>query len=312
MNRQSDSYHPSGVIAAVLTPFHEDESLDEKRLEEHLDYLVRSGMHGVMPIGGSGEYVNLSVEERKRVIDVSVAAVGKRIPVIIGALSPSTHEVIEIGRYARKAGADGLLVLPPYYIRPSNDGVVEHFARVVEETGLPVIAYNNPPRAGWAIGFDTLAEIAEIPGVIALKDCDRDVAAIQEKILRLGNRIAILSGDDDLEFATLLSGAPGGIWAQANLTPKLCLDLYQACLDGDLARARDLQATVLALVNVRKLPNHPGPLKEMLAMAGMGVGPARRPLKPMTDPQRSAAAHLLRSLESQGRELGFSARAAAS
>ena len=312
MNRRSDSYHPSGVIAAVLTPFHEDESLDEKRLEEHLDYLVQSGIHGVMPIGGSGEYVNLNVEERKRVIDVSVAAVGKRIPVIIGALSPSTQEIIEIGRYAQKAGADGLLVLPPYYIRPSNAGVVEHFARVVEETGLPVIVYNNPPRAGWAIGFDTLAEIAEIPGVIALKDCDRDVAAIQEKILRLGSRIAILSGDDDLEFATLLCGAPGGIWAQANLTPKLCLDLYRACTEGDLHKARDLQSALLALVKARKLPNHPGPLKEMMAMVGMSVGPARRPLKPMTDAQRSAAADLLKSLESRARELGFPARAAAS
>jgi 4-hydroxy-tetrahydrodipicolinate synthase len=311
MNRDIDSYRPRGVVVAVVTPFRDDESLDETRLQDHLSFLLDAGVDAVMPLGGSGEYVNLSMAERKRVIDASVSAVAHRVPVIIGALSPSTREVIEVGEYAMRAGADGLLALPPYYIRPSQAGMVDHFARIVAETGLPVIAYNNPPRAGWAIALEALEEIAAIPGVIGLKDCDRDVAAIAVKIERLGQRLTVLSGDDDLEFATLLSGAAGGIWATANLAPRLCIALYDACVRGDLTEARRLQSMVLALVNVRKLPNHPGPLKEMMAMVGRSVGPARRPLFPMTEGQRTAVKELLDSLQPLSEELGMSAPAPA-
>jgi 4-hydroxy-tetrahydrodipicolinate synthase len=284
------AFRPHGVIAAVVTPFHEDESVDEARLATHLDFLIQAGVDGVMPIGGSGEYVNLSPEERRRVIDVSIAAVEGRVPVIVGALGPSTREALDVGLHAQASGADALLVLPPYYIRPSRDGIVDHFARITAETGLPIIAYNNPARAGIAIDLGTLHELADLPGIVGLKDCDRDLGAIEVKIEEVGEKIAILSGDDDLEFVTLLAGAAGGIWATVNLAPRLCIDLYRACAAGDLERARALQTIVRTLVNVRKLPNHPGPLKEMMKMAGLDVGPSRRPLVAMTEGQRTVVA----------------------
>jgi 4-hydroxy-tetrahydrodipicolinate synthase len=290
---ESAGFRPSGIFAAVVTPFRADEALDEDRLGSHLEYLLEAGIHGVVPIGGSGEFVSLSMAERFRVIELTVRAVAGRVPVVVGALAPSTHEVLEVGACAARAGADALLVLPPYYIRPSLAGVVDHFARAAAETGLPVVAYNNPPRTGFAIGPAELAEIAAVPGVVAVKDCDRDVAAIAAKVQRVGRSIAILGGDDDLVLPALLAGADGAIMAAPNLSPRLCLDLYAAYRRGDLEASRALQDRLLPLINARKIPNHPGPLKEMMAMAGRSVGRARRPLVPMTASERATAAAAL-------------------
>jgi 4-hydroxy-tetrahydrodipicolinate synthase len=290
------AFRPRGMYVASVTPFRDDESLDLDRLATHLEDLVAARVDGIVVLGGSGEYVSLSAAERESVIGCAVHIVGKRIPVVVGALGPSTREALDVAGQARRAGADAMLVLPPYYIRASAAGVVEHFARVVETSGLPVIVYNNPPRAGWAIEMELLDCLASVPGVVGLKDCDRDVALIAGKIARVGDRISILSGDDDLGFATLLSGAPGAIWATANLAPRLCRDLFDRSVAGDLEGARPLAERLRQLVHVRRIPNHPGPLKEMMAMVGRSVGPARRPLLPMTDAERAKVSEVIASL----------------
>lgn len=286
-------FRPSGVYAAMVTPFHADESLDEERISFLVDSLIEAGIRGIVPTGGSGEYVNLSHDERRLVVELTVQAVNGRVPVVAGVLAPSTREVIEAGRAAARAGAAALLVLPPYYIRPSLPGMVDHFARVAGETGLSVIAYNNPPRTGWGMDVAALEAIAAVPGVVAVKDCDRDLASINTKIVRVGKQIAVLGGDDDLVFTALLSGADGAIMATPNVAPRLCVDLYEACARGDLAAALALQNRLLPLVQVRQGPNHPGPMKDLMAMVGRPAGPARRPLLGMTDGQRSAAAGVL-------------------
>jgi 4-hydroxy-tetrahydrodipicolinate synthase len=285
------------MYVASVTPFRDDESLDLDRLATHLEDLVAAGVNGIVVLGGSGEYVSLSATERDSVIDCAVHIVAKRIPVVVGALGPSTREALDVAAQARRGGADAMLVLPPYYIRPSSAGVVEHFARVAEASGLPIIVYNNPPRAGWAIEMELLECLAGVPGVVGMKDCDRDVALIAAKIARVGDRISILSGDDDLGFATLLSGAPGAIWATANLAPRLCRNLFDRCAAGDLEGARPLAERLRRLVHVRRIPNHPGPLKEMMAMAGRSVGPARRPLLPMNEAERAKVREVVESLQ---------------
>lgn len=283
-----ERYKPTGVIAAVVTPFREDESLDEDRLVTHLEYLLKSGVHGLMVTGGSGEYVNLTPAERKRVVTLTMQTVGKRVPVTVGALSPSTREALDLGMHASKEGAAALLLLPPYYIKPSLDGALTHFKTVAQETGLNIIAYNNPGRTGWTIDVDQLRQIAAIPGIVAIKECDRDVASLSLKMAAVGDQIEVLSGDDDLGFATLLSGSRGAIWASPNLNPRLCLDLYEACVAGDVAKALPLHIRLLHLVSSWLIPNHPGPLKEAMAIAGRPVGCARRPLAPMSEAQRAA------------------------
>jgi 4-hydroxy-tetrahydrodipicolinate synthase len=287
-------YRPTGVIVAAVTPFHPDESVNIPGLQSHVNFLASSGMHAIMVAAGSGEYVNLSLNEKKQVIDATVEAVSGRVPIIVGALSPSTREAVEVGCYAAKSGATALLVLPPYYIKPSLDGVVDHFGAIARETGLPVIAYNNPGRIGWNIDVPMLQAIASVPGVVGLKDCDRDLASISAKIQHVGSTLNILSGDDDLCFASLLSGAVGATMASPNAAPKLCLDLYRACTENNIDEALRLHNRLRPFVHSWLIPNHPGPLKETMAMLGRPIGPARRPLQPMTAVQRQVVESVIR------------------
>jgi 4-hydroxy-tetrahydrodipicolinate synthase len=276
-----------GVFAAALTPFHEDESLDEGAFEAHLDYLISSGIEGLLVIGGSGEYVNLSSEERKKIVSLAVQSIGGRVPVLVGLLSPSTREAVEIGTHAAQEGADALLVLPPYYIRPSLDGIVYHFETIARETGLKIVAYNIPGRTGYNLDVDALGAIATVPAVVAVKDCDRDLAMISARVRELGDRLSILSGDDDLGFPTLLVGAHGAIWAGANFAPKMYVELFRASVNGDIDRGLELHHRLLPMVETWLIRNHPAPLKELMGIVGRPVGPARQPLRAMTAEERS-------------------------
>ena len=293
----ANGFRPTGVYAACVTPFKPDETLDLDALGPHIDFMLGAGIKGVMVIGGCGEYANLTPPERREVVSEAVKAVDGRVPVVVGALAPSTREVIDIGDHAASVGAQALLVLPPYYIKPSFDGVLQHFETIVKETGMDVIAYNIPGRTGTNLVIDQLHEISDIPGIVALKECERDVAAISLKIAALDAKLPILSGDDDLGFATLLSGARGAIWASANLAPKLCADLYDACVAGKVDVALALHNRLNAIFATWMLPNHPGPLKQAMTLVGRSTGPARSPLQPMTQAQ---FANLKAALEADG------------
>jgi 4-hydroxy-tetrahydrodipicolinate synthase len=293
----TNGWHPRGVYAACVTPFHPDESLDLGRLGPHVDFMLDAGVRGVMVIGGCGEYANLTPQDRRDVVTEAVRVIDGRVPVVVGALAPSTREVIDIGEHAAGIGAQALLVLPPYYIKPSFDGVLQHFETIVKETGLDVIAYNIPSRTGSSLSISDLRELSDIPGIVALKECERDVASISLKIAALEGKLPVLSGDDDLGFSTLLSGSRGAIWASANLCPKLCVGLYDACVAGDVANALELHNRLNAIFTAWMLPNHPGPLKQAMELVGRPVGPARSPLQPMTSAQHAA---LKAALEADG------------
>lgn len=288
------AHRPLGLLAAAVTPFREDESIDAGRLVEHYSQMLAAGIDGLMVVGGCGEYANLTPEERRQVVSLTCEMVDDGTPVVVGALGPSTREVLELGMHAAGAGATALLVLPPYYIKPSLDGVLDHFQTIVAETGLPVIAYNNPGRTGWPIGIAELREIADIPGVVGLKECERDLASISLKIAAVGSRVDVISGDDDLGFHTLISGGRGAIWASPNLHPRMTRALYDAAQRGDLETGLRLHLCVATIMSRWMIPNHPGPLKAAMEMVGRGVGPARRPLGQLTDAQCQALAAVLR------------------
>ena len=286
----TNGFRPEGVLAACITPFKEDESIDFDRLHSHYRWMLDAGIDGLMVIGGCGEYANLTPAERKQVVTETKQLVDGTVPVVVGALAPSTREALDVGLHAAQEGVSALLALPPYYIKPSFDGVVKHFETLASETGLPVIVYNIPGRVGWSMTVDQLLQLAEIPGVVALKECERDVASISVKISDLKGKLAVLSGDDDLGFATLLSGGSGAIWASPNLCPKLCVDLHTACVEQDVTAALALHDRLVHIFNGWMLPNHPGPIKEAMGMVGRGAGAARTPLAPMSPAQREALA----------------------
>lgn len=282
--------HLHGVIAASVTAFNDDYTLNLKRSQQHFDALINAGVHGILLLGGSGEYVSLEPGEREALIRAASESINGRVPLYVGVLSPGTPEALTTARAAAKHGANGLLVLPPYYVKPSFAGVKRHFQEVAQVSSLPIILYNIPARTGWNMTVDHMAELVEsVPNVVGAKDCERDVAALSTKIAKLGGEFALLSGDDDLAFATLLSGAPGGIWTSPNVVPELCVDLYEACASGNVSQALELHRSLVDLMSTFFIPNHPGPLKELMAMAGNNVGPARPPLATMS-PEEAARA----------------------
>jgi 4-hydroxy-tetrahydrodipicolinate synthase len=272
-------FTPKGIYTAIVTPFDAADEFDEPAFRRLIDFQVEQGAAGLLVIGGSGEFVSLTPSERARVIDVAIDQTARRIPIIVGALAPGTREVQETVRYAAKAGASAVLVLPSYYIKASPAGILEHFARVADTASIPIVAYNNAGRTGITLDIGMLERLATIPSIVALKECERDLAVISAKIAAVGDRIAILSGDDDLGFPTFLLGSPGGIFMTANLVPAFHRKLFEATINSDLAIARAAHYALLPLVEALYTADHPGPLKDAMALIGHPVGPARAPLQ---------------------------------
>lgn len=291
-------YTPNGIYTAIVTPFTKDDEFDEKAFRKIVDFQIESGIHGLLVVGGSGEFVSLTPSERQHVVEVAVGQVADRVPVLVGALAPGTREVQDTVRYAEKAGASAVLVLPSYYIKASAAGVFEHFARVADTTSLPIVAYNNTGRTGLNLDISILEKLASIKSIVALKECERDLAIVSAKIKAVGDRIAILSGDDDLGFPTFLLGSPGGIFMTANLVPALHRKLFDAVKEGDLETAREAHYALLPLVDALYTANHPGPLKDAMKLVGYSVGHARAPLQGAEAANLERAKVALKHLES--------------
>ncbi len=282
-------FTPKGIYTAIVTPFTEADEFDQQTFRRLIDFQVDSGAAGLLVIGGSGEFVSLTPSERQLVIDVAIDQTARRVPTIVGALAPGTREVLETVRYAAKVGASAVLVLPSYYIKASPAGIHEHFARVADAAPIPIVAYNNSSRTGITLDVSMLEKLATIPSIVALKECERDLAVVAAKISAVGDRIAIMSGDDDLGFPTFLLGSPGGIFMTANLVPAFHRKLFEATTNSDLDMARNAHYALLPLVEALYTANHPGPLKDAMALIGHPVGPARAPL------QRASADNLKRA-----------------
>lgn len=290
------SFIPHGIYTAIVTPFTPEDAFDEAVFRALVDFQLGQGAAGLLVIGGSGEFVSLTPAERRQVVEVAVDQVAGRIPVIVGALAPGTREVQETVRHAAASGASAALVLPPYYIKASAPGIVEHFRRVADTAAIPIVAYNNAGRTGVTLDVRLLESLAAIPAIVALKECERDLALVAGKIRAVGDRIAILSGDDDLGLPTFLLGSPGGIFTTANLVPAFHRQLFAAAVGGRLAPARAAHNALLPLVDALYTADHPGPLKQAMALIGHPVGPARSPLQGARPENLQRAETALRAL----------------
>lgn len=289
-------YTPNGIYTALVTPFTRDDAFDEATFRGLIDFQIEAGISGLLVIGGSGEFVSLTPAERQRIVEVAIDQTAGRVPILVGALAPGTREVQETVRHAAKAGADAVLVLPTYYIKASADGVCEHFARVADTASIPIVAYNNTGRTGITLDVGILERLAGIPSIVALKECERDLAVVSAKIKAVGERIAILSGDDDLGFPSFLLGSPGGIFMSANLIPAFHRQLFAASVDGRIAAARKAHFALLPLIDALYTANHPGPLKDAMALVGYPVGRARAPLQKASTEALARAERALQQL----------------
>jgi 4-hydroxy-tetrahydrodipicolinate synthase len=274
-----------GVITALITPLR-DGTVDEAAFSALLERQIAAGVHGVVPMGTTGESATLTVDEHKRVVDLCVEKAGGRLRVIAGAGSPSTNKAIELVRHAKTVGADGALVVTPYYNRPSQAGMKAHFEAVADAVQLPVLLYNVPGRTGVDLSDDVTVALARHPNVVGIKDATGDMGRISRMRAEIGEGFALISGDDPSFLGYLAHGGHGVISVSSNVAPEGMVALYDAVQRGDLESARLWQDRLIALHKALFLDNSPAPTKYALAKLGLCGEGVRLPLAPTNEAAR--------------------------
>jgi 4-hydroxy-tetrahydrodipicolinate synthase len=269
----------------MVTPF-KNGAVDEAALKNHIDYLIDGGVQSVLPCGTTGESPTLSHEEHNRVVALTCAHVNKRIPVLAGAGSNSTSEAVGMARHAKEAGADGLLLVSPYYNKPTQEGLYRHFITVAEAAGLPVILYNIPGRCSVNILPETTARMAEHPLIAGIKEATGDLNQMIRTIELCPPDFLVTSGDDGLTLPLLAVGGGGVISVAANLVPKPLVEMWQAWEAGQIQKSRDLFFRLLPLFKTLFLETNPIPIKYAMHLAGRMEPDLRLPLVLPSEPVR--------------------------
>ncbi len=264
-----------GSIVALATPF-KNGKVDEVTLGKLVDYQIRSGTDGIVPVGTTGESPTLSTEEHERVIEVVVNAVDGRVPVIAGTGSNSTEEAIALTKFAKQAGADGALMVTPYYNRPTQEGLFRHYEAVAKKVDLPIVLYNVPSRTGTALSPETVARLSKIPTMVAIKEATGSMDQTSH-ILSLCD-ITVLSGDDSLTLPLMALGAKGVISVIANILPKEVSDMVDAYLAGDHQKARKMHYKMFPLCRAAFIETNPIPVKRAMGLLGLCSDEVRLPL----------------------------------
>lgn len=274
-----------GAIVAIVTPF-KDGRVDEEVLRGLVEFQIENGTDGIVPCGTTGESATLSYEEHKRVVELTVEAVGKRVPVIAGTGSNSTAETVMLTKHAEKAGADAALLITPYYNKPTQEGLYQHYRAVSEEVDLPLILYNVPGRTGVNLLPETVARLAELKNIVGIKEATGDMNQVSRIIELCPEDFVVLSGDDFTTLPLLCLGGKGVISVTSNVAPKDVASMIDAFEAGDLAKARELHYRLLPLHRAMFLETNPIPVKMALAMMGKTTEELRLPLTPMSEKNR--------------------------
>jgi 4-hydroxy-tetrahydrodipicolinate synthase len=282
-----------GTLTALVTPFR-DGVVDEDALKGLIDLQLRDGIDGIIPCGSTGEAATLSYEEHERVMALTVKWVGGRVPVIPGTGSNSTKETIELTEIAKKIGADMALIVAPYYNRPTQEGMYQHFKKVAETVDLPLVLYNIPGRTGVNMLPELVARLAQIPNIVAIKEASGSVQQVADIFRLTRGEFTILSGDDNLFLPMMSVGATGVISVLSNIMPKRVRELGQAFLDrGDIGKARSIHMELMPLFAGMFIETNPVPVKEALYFMGMIEKDVRLPLCPLSEQNRAFLSKLL-------------------
>ncbi|WP_089176038.1 4-hydroxy-tetrahydrodipicolinate synthase [Bosea sp. AS-1] len=275
--------HPAltGSMPALVTPF-KSGKIDEAALRALVDWQIENGSTGLVPVGTTGESPTLSHDEHKRVVEIVVAQAKGRVPVIAGAGSNNTTEAIDLAVHAEKAGADAVLVVTPYYNKPTQEGMYQHFKAVNDAIGIPIIIYNIPPRSVVDMSVETMARLYELKNIAGVKDATANLARVSQQRHALGPDFIQLSGEDMTALAYMAAGGHGCISVVANVAPRLCADLMEAALKGDYAKALKVQDRLVPLHDATfKEPGLAG-AKHGLKLLGRIEEEIRLPLMPVT------------------------------
>ncbi|MDS0474916.1 dihydrodipicolinate synthase family protein [Natrinema sp. 1APR25-10V2] len=289
-----------GVVPPTVTAFQEDESVDYEATAAHARFVVERGAHGVFPLGTNGEFPLLSDAERDRVVEAVVEEVGNEVPVIAGVGAPSTYRTVARAEHAESVGADGIVVVTPYYYPLDHEGALEHYRRVATAVDLPVYIYHIPSKTGNELSLETLADLAEIDNLAGVKDSSKDVPWLAQAIDAHPD-LTFLAGSDSLIFTGLEVGCSGAVSAVANVFPELVVDCYEAYDDGDEDRARELQSKIFRVRDAFKTGGaYMSGVKTALRMREFDAGPLRSPLRRKDDESAAEMREQLRELELEG------------
>ena len=284
-----------GCYVAIVTPFDKNGAVNEEGLRSNINFLISKGVAGVVPCGTTGESATLSWDEHNRVVDIALDAAKGKIQVIAGAGSNSTVESLAAARHARSMGADAILCITPYYNKPTQEGLYQHYQAIASEVEIPIVVYNVPSRTGVNILPETLERLCEFKNIVAVKEACGNILQISEIHRRCGDRITILSGDDPLTLPILVCGGAGVISVTANFAPEKVIAMIKAFEARDMKQALALHETLMPLSQAMFIETNPIPVKEAMNLLGMNAGPFRLPLVAMNDRNKQQLIAVLRT-----------------
>jgi len=271
-----------GSFTALVTPFRNGK-LDEAAFRELVEWQITEGTHGLVPVGTTGESPTLSHDEHQQVVEWCVDQAKGRVPVVAGAGSNSTQEAIGLAQHAEKAGADAVLVVTPYYNKPTQEGMYQHFKAINDAIGIPIIIYNIPPRSVIDMSVDTMARLFELKNIAGVKDATANVARASQQRAAMGPDFNQMSGEDITALGFMAHGGHGCISVTSNVAPRLCSEFQTACLKGDYTEALRIQDKLLPLHINLFVETNPSPAKYALALLGKCADDVRLPMVPVSD-----------------------------
>lgn len=271
-----------GSYTALITPF-KNGGVDEEAFNKLVNWQIEQGTHGLVPVGTTGESPTLSHAEHKRVVEICIEAAGGRVPVIAGAGSNSTAEAVDFAQHAKKAGADGILVVTPYYNKPSQEGLYQHYKAINDAVNIPIIIYNIPGRSVVDMSVDTMARLFKLKNIIGVKDATADLARASQQRLAMGPEFNQLTGEDASALGFMAHGGSGAISVTANIAPAHCAEFQNACLSGDFGRALEIQDRLMPVHDAMFVESNPGPVKYAAERLGLCSSKTRLPLAPISD-----------------------------
>jgi 4-hydroxy-tetrahydrodipicolinate synthase len=288
-------FTPKGIIPAVITPLTAEEKFNEKAMRKLINYLIDGGVHGLFVTGTTGEFYGLTPEEKREILQVTMDETKGRVPVYAGTNGITTRESIMLTQMAEECKVDAVSVLTPMFVTPNQEQLYKHFKDIAASTSLPVILYNNPPKTAVNLAPATVAKLAEIPNVVSIKDSSGDLTLTAEYIRLTQDRkdFSVLMGRDTLIYGALLYGATGSIASCANVVPRLCADIYEKYMVGDLEGALKAQFALAPLRIAFSIGTFPAVIKESLTLLGIEAGPCMDPAGPMTHSEREQLSKVL-------------------
>jgi 4-hydroxy-tetrahydrodipicolinate synthase len=282
-------FKPKGIIPAVITPLTNDGKFNEKAMRKLLNYLIDGGVHGLFVVGTTGEFYGLTPEEKRDIFKITMDETKGKVPVYAGTSGITTRETVMLTQIAEECKVNAVSVLTPMFVAPTQEQLIKHYKTIAENTNLPVVLYNNPPKTSVNLAPATVAKLAEVPNIVGIKDSSGDMTVTAEYI-RLTQHMddfSVLMGRDTLIYGALCYGAAGSIAACANVAPRLCVDIYEKFIAGDLKGSLKAQFTLAPLRIAFTLGTFPAVIKESLNLLGIEAGPCMEPAGPMTGDEKA-------------------------